>query len=292
MNEQTELTYNVTDKSQAEIFGKIKMPVRECRKWKDIDSPGTFMLINKTDLAIDLRYQREANSRDRILNIAREFSWPAFGTVIVSMRPDGFFVIDGGHRVRASELRDDIVRVPCMVYEFETAEDEALAFVVLNSTSKNVSPYHKFKAKLFAGDPLAVRVQKLMIDKNYEFVPYAKSGRTTSAVAAMMLAAAKDMTAFSVALDLLVEIADGDPLPASVFRGLFYLITHDCEAIATNTFRKKLIYEGIDKLSREIYRNKHLHEAGGVLIEAKTILNIVNKGRRTNKLKLKQEEDE
>ena len=285
MNGHTEI-YRGQDRSMAPVFDKAEVTLRRKHKWHDLPEPGTFMWIEITELALDLSYQRPVVSRTKVNRIARNFDWQAFGALSVVMRKDGFFVTDGGHRFRAAEMRDDVEKVPCMVFNAEGVEDEAQAFLTQNTMTTAVTPYHKFRAMLVAKDEIALKVKDALDKHGYRAASSGTAQHSTGAIAAMLEAARQDLAAFRVTLDLCVDIAAGEPIPASVFRGLNYLIVNGCQEIATTTYRKKLVYLGMDVLVQSITRNKHMFGQGGKVMEARSLIEAVNKGRRTNLLKL------
>ena len=146
-------------KALAPTFGNAAASVskREKFSWAEPCTPGTFLMIEKDALNIDGTYQREEVSKSKVLEIARDWDWKLLGTLSVIMRKDGtFWVVDGGHRCRASFFRDDIKELPCMVFEAEDEKTEAKAFVGTNTMKSSVSAYHKHRAAVKTGEPIAV----------------------------------------------------------------------------------------------------------------------------------------
>lgn len=122
-------------------------------------------------LNVDPAYQRTAegaSSQKLIGRIAEHWDWRLCAPLTVSHRKDtetgemAYFVIDGQHRLRAAEMRDDIPELPCIISTFSTFEEEALAFVAINAERRAVTPLDRFHAKLAAKDPLAVKIAKLV----------------------------------------------------------------------------------------------------------------------------------
>jgi hypothetical protein len=80
--------------------------------WLEADDLGDLCLLSKRDLNVDNRYQRE-RKHPKVLAIARGWSWPACGVLIVAVREDGrYWVVDGGHRWAAAMERSDITHLP------------------------------------------------------------------------------------------------------------------------------------------------------------------------------------
>src|SRR5947209_4476745 len=100
------------------------------------DQPGEFRMIHKGDLKIDdgpTGYQREALSPEKIDAIRRDFYYAAFAALVVALRPDGtFWILDGGHRWRASLGLDSITHLPCLVFKVASISHEAGVFRKIN----------------------------------------------------------------------------------------------------------------------------------------------------------------
>lgn len=92
-----------------------------------IESAGREQNVPVSLLRIDYSYQRPVN-RSRVQRIVRNFSWPLFGRLKVSLRDDGYFyVMEGQHRTAA--LRElGMPFAPSTVYEGLTRDDEERIF--------------------------------------------------------------------------------------------------------------------------------------------------------------------
>jgi len=270
--------------STAGVMSKI-----ERYKWKATGKVGTHMLIHKTDLTIDLSYQRENVSEKKVLDISRNWDWRLFGALSVVMRPDGAFcVYDGGHRLRAAENRDDIGDLPCMVFEISDLKDEANVFIGANTLKTSVSPYQKYHAAICAKDPIALAVKSILSDCNYEATANcgAGPGRKTKAIGTLMNQTRYDAYSARLVFELCSEITDGSVIQGTLLRPLFFLVVNGVTDILSGIDRKKLVTLGSEVLDLAISREKHLQGLGGERVEAKAIIGALNKGRKTRKLKL------
>lgn len=114
-------------------------------------------------LLIDESYQRslEAESSQALIRkIAINWDWGLCQPLFVARRGDGgLYVVDGQHRLAAAVTRGDIHQLPCVVTHFDSAEQEARAFVALNQQRKPLSTIELFKAALAAGDPTAIKIR-------------------------------------------------------------------------------------------------------------------------------------
>ena len=140
------------------------MTKAESYKWNVIGINPKIVWIAVDKLKIDHTYQRE-NIRDtKVLTIARDFDWAAFGSINVMEREGQFFVTDGQHRLAAAIRRGDIPKVPCVMNQSTGVVSEAKAFVESNTNRRAVSAYDKYRAMLATGNPLHVAAQA-MLDK-------------------------------------------------------------------------------------------------------------------------------
>lgn len=108
-------------------------------------------------LRIDTTYQREVlNTGARnVGKIAREFSWPKYGVIVVAALGDDLFaIIDGQHRVIGAVLRG-VDEVPCSII-VATSKEQADAFAAINGAVTAISALAIFTAQIEAGDQDAV----------------------------------------------------------------------------------------------------------------------------------------
>jgi hypothetical protein len=126
-----------------------------------IDKPGEFLMIEKEELYCDFAYQRDKRNERKINNMALNWSWVLCNTLAIAIRRDVWYVLDGFSRKLAADKRDDIKKLPCMVYELEGREVEAIMFVRLNCDKTHVKSFNKFRALIFGKDETAVELEKL-----------------------------------------------------------------------------------------------------------------------------------
>lgn len=112
------------------------------------------------DLRVDPRYNRDV-SQLYVRRIVRDFDPDAFGVIIVSERADRqAYIVDGQHRIAAlKEMGWGDQLVPCLVYRDLTIEEEAKVFYLPQSTRRGMTPANRFKARLMAGEPLALETK-------------------------------------------------------------------------------------------------------------------------------------
>ena len=120
--------------------------------------PAPQMLWVEIDqLVIDDRYQRPINEGNRraIKRIASSFRWSRFSPVIVAPIEGGrYALIDGQHRAHAAALCG-VKSIPAMV-ALVAPEEQAQAFIEINTRQIRVSGHQVYRAALSAGEAWAV----------------------------------------------------------------------------------------------------------------------------------------
>lgn len=265
-------------------------PVPKCEKfsWAEPCPPGAFLMIKKDDLNIDGSYQREEVSRSKVLDIARDWDWKLFGTLSVIMREDGtLWLYDGGHRCRASFLRKEITELPCMVFEAEDEKTEAKAFIGTNTMKSSVSAYHKHRAAVKTGEPIAVAAQSILEQNGYFAKQHASKKFAFAALECLHKQVDKDRLLAEKVFAACASIAeDGETISNKVLGALFF-----CQKklegkadILTNGHLERLKRHTLQGIEVSIERKKHLVGRGGDAVAAEAVLNVLNKGKSKHRL--------
>ena len=110
---------------------------------------GDIVMIAVNDMKVDYSYQRPLDMK-RVENLANNWDDAKANLIHVSLRHDGFYVIDGNHTRTAYEMAGGDV-LPCRIHENLTIQDEAKLFYELNSTHKNPKFIEMLKARAEAG---------------------------------------------------------------------------------------------------------------------------------------------
>lgn len=259
------------------------MAKREKFSWAESCAPGVFLMVRKQDLNIDGSYQREEVSKDKVLEIARHWDWKLFGTLSVIRRIDGtLWVYDGGHRCRASFFRDDITSLPCMIFTAEDEKTEAKAFVGANTMKSAVSAYHKHRASVKTGEPIAVAAQSILEKHGYHASQSVKRKYEFAAVSTLHSHVKEDRLLAEKVFSVAASIAqNGESISGEVIDALFR-----CQKklegrvdILSNSYLEKLRRETLPGIEAAIRREKHIAGQGGSLIRAKALLDLINKGK-------------
>ena len=185
-----------------------------------------FKLLDKHSLKIDLTYQREVYSRLKVISIASHFRWSLFGALTIVANERGeYFVADGGHRLRATMLRSDIHKVPCLIFSAASIKEEAELFVKLNTEPRGVRPFDRHKAQLVAGYEVAVKAEQIIRKHGYRFVRSAPKEFEIESIHSIHRIVARNAEIADLTVEILCEVAAGMPFHLNVIGGLFYLIS-------------------------------------------------------------------
>lgn len=253
-------------------------------KWAREHSPGVLRYINKNLLNIDGEYQRDAKSQDVIREIAAEWDWALFLVLLVAKRSDGtYWVVDGGHRTRASFYRSDITELPCLVFELGDVEGEARTFIAAAKKRNTISTLAAFKAAVVAVEPTALATKRIL-DAEGLSIAHTPKAHQLKCVGAVYSAVSIDEALAVKVLSLTHAIADDQPIAHEVFRGLFALAKRfgDHDVLAENEERLRSFSQA--ECIRAIKNLKAECGKGGDVVFAKAILILINKGKRTRKL--------
>jgi hypothetical protein len=259
-------------------------------KWKMKDEPGDLRWIIKTSLQVDHEYQRGVRE-DKVLAMAREWSWLACGTLIVAQRQNIYWVVDGQHRYSSAMRRGDITKLPCNVFQTKDSVEEAGGFLAANTLRKPISSLDKFRAQIVTNDRNALIVQSLIEGAGRTASEAASSG-TVRCLAVLMRQAAADEGALRRVWPLVVEICRGEALHQEVAESLFFIETR-CTgnvSIVLPPWRQRFERLGHSGIMRAAREAAAYYAKGGAKVWAKGVLREVNKRCHT-KLAIQEKEE-
>lgn len=126
--------------------------------------------VSLTELTTnDVTQRVEGVDRRRVDRMAAEFDPTALGVIVVSHRADGSMkVLDGMHRVTAAGKAGYNASVDALVFTGLTRAEEADLFLRYN-TKKDPSALSKFKARVTAGDAIAVDIDRIVREAGLYF---------------------------------------------------------------------------------------------------------------------------
>lgn len=281
-------TEKYVDRSKAPTpFGA---PLSKSKKfsWARPNDPGEFRLLPKEQLSVDKRYQREEVSKAKTLDIARDWDWRFFGALSVIERDDGsLWIYDGGNRWRASQHRDDIHLLPCMVFRASAIEEEARAFVGTNTMKSSVSSYHVFMASVKAGEPKAIATQALLDKYGFRATKDGASRNAIAAIGKLQQMVQQNPGLADKVFGLCVDMQDDqDFISRPLMESIFYVAARTGEDIFSGRWRQRFISIGIAGIEAAIRREKHIMGKGGEVVSAKALVDLLNKGLRANRISI------
>lgn len=128
-------------------------------------------------IIVDPEVQRaEGVDQRRVGKMAGNFNPDALGTLIVSERADGTYVVlDGMHRRAAALLAGYANSVDCIVFGGLTVAEEASLFLLYND-KKDPSAVSRFRARVTAGEFSAVEINRIVRERGWRIAPQSDVG--------------------------------------------------------------------------------------------------------------------
>lgn len=242
-------------------------------------------MVNKNMLNIDGRYQREA-SLLKVMSIARNWDWSLFGTIGVAERSDGtLWVYSGGHRVRASFYRNDIKELPCMIFRLEDLSEEARSFLLGAITPSNICPFDRYKAMIAIQDSIALETKEILNELDVAVMKTANNERTLKCIQFVLDAVAINKHLAKRCLKLCIVAAGENPIKERCLSAFFNLALHFKDRDILTEFADKIDRLSQDEILRKISSLEAETNSGGQKIYALSLMQLINKGKRTRQLK-------
>jgi hypothetical protein len=247
--------------------------------WIQSDKPGRLMMIPKDEICIDAEYQRDAID-NKVLAIAAKWSWVGFGAIVLGHRSGTFWVIDGQHRLLAALRRSDIDALPCIVFETQDVQQEALGFLTLNTGRKPVSIFAKQKAMVVAQDATALFVQQQIDAAGLKLSQHSRGAGTLKCIGVCLRLAALNKQDFQVVLSLAAELCATDAVPVAdrLLYGLWYLNANVEGGLSNKRLRERLKDKGARALVESANRAAGFYAKTGSKVFALGMLAEINKG--------------
>jgi hypothetical protein len=246
------------------------------------NKPGELIKIDKRELRIDAAYQRPVNQR-AVNRIANNWSWLACGSLVISFRPDGkgYFIIDGQHRWEAAKKLNIVTDLPCLVFELDVINDEAIGFLAANAERQNPKVIHKFNALLLAGDPLAKKADQLARSiGRYIGVPSDKTH--ISCVGVLMRLVNEQPVSVERVWPVIGKICVDAPILGQIIRGIVALESRMPSGFSLSDpkLASRLVSIGPEALSQSMRAVVAIEGRSSEKILAQGILRAINKGVR------------
>lgn len=268
-------------------------PVDKIKKWNwtVIDKPGEFNMIDKGELFVDPAYQRSKWNSQKVNCMAAAWSWVKCGTLIVAIRDDKWWTMDGATRKLAADKRSDIKKLPCMVYNLDDSiSQEALSFVGINNSRTVVASHDRFKALIVGGDKCATGLNELFKSTGHK-AGIAGSIKTVACLMTIWKLYKKDTALLTSIWPLIADVNQECPIRDAVARGIYWAEVAAIKSgttLTNNPYRAFLIKRGGEFINAEIKREVTIIGRGGARIEANAVIKMLNKNKfkGVNKIKV------
>ncbi len=247
--------------------------------WKTVDQPGEMKMLAKECLHVNHQYQRELSS-NKVTDITAQFSWLAFGALIVAHRQGAFFVIDGQHRLAAVMRRGDIATVPCIVFPTQDVRSEAQAFLSANTLRKPVSSAGKHRAAVTAEDEVAVYLESIFSRLGLKVSFSGTQPGHIKCVALCRKLASTDRKSFEAALSLSAELSTNDRVHVSevLLDGLALVDRRIPGGLLEPRLNQRIRKIGASGLMTAAVRAAQAYARGGAKVWALGMINEINRG--------------
>lgn len=149
-----------------------------------VGHPGVLENLPARELLVDKDYQRIVNNR-RVEWIVVHFDRDVFGVLYANRRDSGhIYIIDGQHRWESVRRmhRDDWL-IPTFVVDGLSKEDEARVFWKINQYRLHPGALDTFRARIQAGEQIAIAIQQLAWDTGIHLMAYPSSMGPTDVMA-------------------------------------------------------------------------------------------------------------
>jgi len=245
------------------------------------NEPGELMMLPKSQLYIDTRYQRRINNR-LVSRILANWSWVSCGTLHVSRRREHdnmFFVFDGQHRFRAAQSMPSIRDLPCIVFQLDDVKDEALGFLAANTERRIPTLRDQFNALIMTGDSAALCLEQL-VSGHGRIVSAPSSADTVSCVSDCLRLIRDDEEAFRRVFPLIADLCIGRAMIGRIIRGVVYIERHlqKGETLAIDRWEKRFEKIGYDAIVKSIKETTMFEGHGNDAACGAGVVRALNKG--------------
>jgi hypothetical protein len=246
--------------------------------WSAQDQPGEFKLIQKNLLKVNYDYQRNAESKIKILRLASNWSWVACGSICVGHRDGEYWVIDGQHRTLAAKRRADIEELPCMVFDTQSVKQEARGFLNANTARKPITSLDKFRAKIAARDEVVLFVNTTFEELSIKPCSTAINAREIKCLDWVVKKAEANRDDFKIVLHTAALLCHSSYISEILLDGLHYIHLNASENLLSERLLLKLKKIGREGLLDSARRASAFFARGGAKVWAEGMLTEINKG--------------
>jgi hypothetical protein len=186
--------------------------------------------------------------------------------------------------------RSDIKDLPCIVFDALELKQEAKGFLGANTLRKPLTGIDKFKALLTIEDDSALLVHNLITRAGYRISSQPTSGEPyIKAVTTLLKYAASNPELLKQIWPLWLLIANGGPLYERVMGATWFIessLAGSSVSLLKNPWRVAIINLGNKGILDAIARACAFYAKGGERVWASGVIEALNRGRRTNRIKI------
>ncbi len=261
-------------------YGEAKMVNKEKKyKWCVVDEPGNLEWIDKNQIFIDHRYQRDIVP-SKVIELASSWSWIGCGVITIALRDGKYYVIDGQHRLEAAKKRESVKLLPCIVFKTPDTKTEAIGFLNSNGNRKPMTSYAKYRAELEAGDETAIFVNELL--KKYSLTVAETDGTTSiRAIGRIKDLARLNKDKLSEVFNLCYRLCyPTHQITKIIVDVIDYINNHaenDGKGISDTGLAKRILALGPDAITAAATRSAAMWGRASIKIHAIGVLEAVNK---------------
>ncbi len=244
---------------------------------------GEIKLVKVRDLKVDHSYQRDLKAPMLEKMQDRSFDDATAGIISVSLRANGeMYIVDGQHRTALARL-EDRENILAQVFTDLTPQQEADLRDRMHLRRAD-TVYEIFKARIFAGDPVARGMQKVAreFETQLNFVPDAKRGINTIATVEKIYRG-DDGKSLRKVFSLIREAwgnVEGPNATAAVIQSMYWFMSRHSEETEYERVVARLRTEGVQSLMRMAQSHKGAMGGSLWLNVYRSIVEVYNYGLR------------
>lgn len=277
----------IEQKERTEMKTQVFKPRHE-RYSRECLVEGQFKKIHKLLLNIDPSYQR-AQRKSSVSMMSASWNWRSFSVLSVFEREDGsFWVFDGGHRLQAALLREDITLLPCMVHKMSNGdfgrseEEEAKGFLHINKTKNTVSAVDEHRAAVLANDEVSLHAQRILSKYGYRTQNTGHGTYCFAAIGTFKQLVQEDIHLAEKVFSVCASIAQGGKVAGETLDAIFRCqkkLNGIADILSGNHLERLKSYAMIE-IEKAIRQHAAIYAKGGGAIGALAILSLLNKKRK------------
>ena len=255
-----------------------------------------YYMVPVDELFVDYAYQRNCINKNVVDDICAHFDVRLMRPLKVSIH--SMCIIDGQHTAMAC-VRRNIKEVPVILLDSDSVEEDAHLFVQFNRKINKVAPADIFKARVAEGDPTAVALDKVLRELGIATVKgSAHAGHGIQGIPTLLEMGEQNLQRAIDCVRVADMLSEGQIMSMAVMKGIWWLYEHGVNMLRQVNRLCKNLDKTRKSLSRQdaIIHMVSLKEFSMSIrttdktpftigeVYGKVMLDVLNKGLRTNRL--------